>query len=232
MTEKQEKQLGFDNMVEIEETTDIVETTQDEGVGQLSLYSSKPIFDASDIQPPVLKLLQALSPDVTEGSGKAGQWNLSGFSNADKLTVVPISFAKRREYRNDDTFQLECTSYDGEVGEGTPGGLCMGCPMNTWTKEGSRNVGPKCQFIYSYMVFVKEFDTVAVINFKRTALGVGRTLNSIVARTGMLNCAITLGSKLTQAKKGSYYVPTVTPVLDEVESSAAMAKAKSLLGYK
>jgi hypothetical protein len=195
----------------------------------LAIYSDKPSFNPEDVTPPMLKLMQPLSPAVVEGSARGGQWELQGFAAADSLTIVPISFARRREYRAPDDPVLACASFDGETGEGTPGGICADCPMNKWTGEGKNRRGPQCQFMYSYMVYAVELDSVAIINFRRTGLGVGRTLNSMVNRAGMAAIAVKLESKLQSNSKGSFYIPKITPIQGE-EAQNAVAKAKALLG--
>ena len=55
------------------ESTAIIEI-DDDTTAPMVAYSSKPIFRPEDITPPVLKLLQGLSPEVQEGNGKPGQW--------------------------------------------------------------------------------------------------------------------------------------------------------------
>lgn len=221
-------QPAFEGMIEQPIASDLA-PAEEEYDAPLSIYSEKPTFNPEDITPPIMKLLQALSPEVVEGNAKAGKWLLSGFEAADAVTIVPISFARRREYRAEDEPMLACASYDGETGEGTPGGVCADCPMNKWTGEGKNRKGPQCVFMYSYMVYVKEFDTIVLINFKRTGLGVGRTLNGIVARMGIRQVAVTLKSKLQTGGRGSYYIPQILPLSGE-EAAEAIQSAKSLLG--
>lgn len=224
------KQLPlFEGMVEEPLPSDLAPVEDESEAAPLSIYSERPVFNPEDITPPVMKLLQALSPDVVEGNGKAGQWSLSGFPAKDALTIVPVSFARRREYRAEDEPILACVSFDGETGEGTPGGLCADCPMNKWTGEGKNRKGPQCVFMYSYMAYIQEYDTIALINFKRTGLSVGRSLNSIVARSGMKAVAVTLQSKLQSGGKGSYYIPQIVPVTGEV-AATAISKARAMLG--
>lgn len=202
---------------------------EEDSSAPMEIYQERPAFNPEDITPPIIKLLQALSPDVVEGSAKAGTWFMSGFSPEPVLTIVPISFARRREYRMEDEPMIACASFDGETGEGTPGGICADCPMNKWTGEGKSRKGPACVFMYSYMVYVQEYDTIALINFKRTGLGVGRTLNSIVARSGMKAVAVKLQAKLQSSNKGTYYIPQILPMTAEA-SGEPVAKAKAMLG--
>lgn len=227
MSKEKEEQLSFNGMLE-SEGTEII-PTDEESSAPLSVYSDRPAFLPEDITPPILKLLQALSPEVVEGAAKAGVWALAGFTPASTVTIVPISFARRREYRPEGEQLLACASYDGETGEGTPGGFCHECPMNKWTGEGKNRKGPQCVFMYSYMVYIVEFETVALINFKRTGLGVGRSLNSIVARSGMKSVAVQLGSKLQTGGKGSYYIPQLLP-MSPADMTAPVEKARKFLG--
>ena len=225
----QNVQPSFEGMIEDADTGMSLEPMDGESSAPLSVYSEKPVFNPEDITPPILKLLQALSPDVVEGNAKAGQWSLSGFDPAESVTIVPISFARRREYRADNEPIVACASFDGETGEGTPGGICADCPMNKWTGEGKNRKGPACVFMYSYMVYVSEFDSVALINFKRTGLGVGRSLNSLVSRSAMGAIAVKLLSKLQTGGRGSYYIPQIQPLKPE-DAVSPITGARKILG--
>lgn len=222
-------QPTFEGMIEGTDAEQALEPMDGESSAPLSVYSEKPVFNPEDITPPILKLMQALSPDVVEGSAKSGQWVLTGFDPQESVTIVPISFARRREYRADNEPIVACASFDGETGEGTPGGICADCPMNKWTGEGKTRKGPACVFMYSYMVYVAEFDSIALINFKRTGLGVGRALNSIVSRSAMGQLAVRLQSKLQTGGRGSYYIPQILPLKPEA-AVAPIDAAKKMLG--
>lgn len=220
-------QMSFDGMLNDGDNKSLIvpEINDDEeAIAPIAAYSDKPIFAAEDITPPIMRLMQGLSPEVQEGSAKPGQWVLSGFEPKESVIAIPIAYAKRREYRDPDTNLITCTSLDGETGVGVPGGTCAECEMNRWTGEGKNRKGPQCVFMYSYLIYVNEFDTGCILNFKRTGLGVGRSLNSLVSRQGFGNVAVKITSKIQTGGKGSYYIPQLTPInspeMDEIKDKA------------
>ena len=191
-----------------------------------ALFSTNPTdFDMGDIVPPLLRLGQGLSPEVQEGVAKPGQWLLSGFDALDSVIVVPLAFARRRELRDNDTNSIMCSSNNGELGVGEPGGLCADCPMNKWSGEGKNRKPPACTFFYSYMVYITEFDTAALINFKKTALGSARMLNSLIQRHKFGSLAVKLTAKSQKGKKGSYFIPQIGVVTQE-DAKVALEQAK------
>lgn len=194
----------------------------EEASAPLDIYTSQPSFTMEDIAPPMLKLLQGLSPEVSDGTGSPGQWALAGFDPKEDMVVVPISFARRREYRDPDTFALMCKSFDGETGHGEPGGSCADCPMNKWN-DGRP---PKCQFMYSYVMYCADYQAGGIVNFKRTGLAAGKALNSIMSRRGFGNVALILGSKKQSGKKGSYYIPQLRP-MDAEEEAAVLNDSRA-----
>lgn len=213
------KQLPiFDGMMD--EDNKELAVVDEEEAAPLDIYTNQPSFTIEDIAPPMLKLLQGLSPEVQDGVGSAGEWALSGFDPKEDLVVVPMSFARRREYRDDDTFALLCKSFDGETGTGEPGGNCADCPMNKWIDSKP----PKCQFMYSYVMYVADFQAGGIVNFKRTGLAAGKSLNSIMSRRGFGNVALILGSKKQSGKKGAYYIPQLRP-MDAEEEAAVLSEA-------
>lgn len=231
MSNKEEpKQMTFDGMLGNDEEKALAPLEQDEEEvsAPISVYSSKPVFAAEDITPPMLRLMQGLSPEVQEGAAKPGQWVLSGFDPKESVLAVPIAYARRREYRDPDTNSIACNSFDGENGVGVPGGVCADCPMNKWTGEGKSRKGPQCVFMYSYLMYVDEFDTGCILNFKRTGLAAGRSLNSLVSRQGFGNVVVRVGSKIQSGGKGSYYIPQLAPVSGP-DADAVKQRGKSFI---
>jgi len=213
---KEEQQPIFEDMVN--KGSELMPVEEE---ASLDIYTNQPKFTIEDIAPPMLKLLQGLSPEVQDGIGVSGQWVLAGFDPKDDLTIVPVSFARRRELRDEDTFALVCKSYDGETGKGEPGGSCADCPMNKWI-DGKP---PKCQFMYSYVMYVSDYQAGGIVNFKRTGLAAGKALNSIMSRRGFGNVAVILASKKQAGKKGTYYIPQLRP-LDSEEEAAVLEDSK------
>ena len=225
------KQLTFDGMVEEPqgsgpEPADV--EAESSAIVPVSTYSNETTFSSDDIAPPLLRLAQGLSPEVQEGTAKPGQWLLSGFDPRQSVTIVPLAFARRRELRDEDN-QILCSSQDAVTGEGSPGGSCAACPMNMWTGDGKNRRPPQCSFFYSYMVYIMEHDSLAVINFKRTALGTAKMLNSAVSRKGFGNLALTLTGKAQTGKRGSYYTPQITNAPADVTEIAIGMASQAVL---
>lgn len=213
---------------------DTQDLSQTEGTGEeaqenvsLALFAQSAPLTTSDVQIPRIRLMQGLSDEVTNGHAKIGQIILTGFPPVDTLTVIPVGFQRRRELREQNTFSLLCRSTDGEVGVGYPGGSCAVCPMATWTGEGDQRTPPACSFMYTYLVYAPEVGSLALLDFKKTTLQVGKVLNTIVMQRGLRNFSVVLGSTRATSKKGAYYVYTVTP---EQVNSAAVAKVLANAG--
>lgn len=216
----------FDSMID---NQDAMVPYEDESSAPITTYTSQDVFSMDDMTPPMLRLGQGLSPEVQEGAAKPGQWLFSGYPPCDVLHIVPLGFAKRRECRDVDGIGLMCTSSDAITGEGEPGGTCAGCPMNVWSGEGKNRRPPQCTFYYSYMVYVHEHDTLAIVNFKKTGLNTARMLNSIVHRKGFGQVAIFLSSKSKSGSRGSYQIPQIAPVSDDI-ATPIIASAQAFMG--
>ena len=198
--------------------------------GAMSLYSAVPDLDSSDIVWPRLRLAQGLSPEVQQGIAKPGQWVLVGQEPADQLTIVPMMFAKRRELVDKD-FNKLCTSRDSRTGVGDPGGDCSRCIMAQFTGPKAQRVPPQCSLVYTYLVYIVEYGTVAQMDLKKTSSPVGKLLNTIIMQKGMGNFAIVLGQKSQQSRYGTFNVPTVRPTAMTPEIKAAAASAMSAGGF-
>lgn len=203
------------------------EVMEDDEVGTSAIvaYTDKPTFSSGDIVPAMLRLAQGLTPEVQDGSAKPGQWLLPGFKPYDAVTIVPLMFAKRREYRDEDG-QAVCVSDNSLEGIGDPGGICEACEMNKWAGERGKRKPPPCTFMYAYMVYVLEADSIAILYFKKTSIGIGRMLNAMVAQKGMRETAIRLSSKSQSGKKGSYFTPMIAPLTPELSQQAVSSAAQ------
>jgi hypothetical protein len=203
------KQLEFDAMTD--GSTPENEVPEEASNVGLSIYSGKMEVTQEDIYMPRLQLMQGLSKAVQEGTAVAGQWLVTGYEAAVEYTIVPLLFGRRRELTDEDFTKL-CISNDGLAGVGAPGGVCADCPMNQWSEDtkGKRKP-PKCTFIYSYVVYVIELGTPAILEFKRSGITAGKTLNTVTAQRGLGNFGVVLKSTNQQGGRGSYYIPTVMP---------------------
>lgn len=198
-----------DQMIEEEQTVNMSR-------GGLSVYNQTPALDSSDVLIPKLRLAQGLTPEVQSGDAKPGQWLLTGEEPFQDIVVIPVGLARRRELRDPDSrSSILCRSGDGISGVGDPGGNCATCEMAAWTptkskKAGAKNSPPLCAFIYSYMVYVPETKSVALLEFSRTALTVGKMLNTMVAQKGLGAFGVRLGASSRQSTQGTFYSPTVS----------------------
>lgn len=194
----------------------------DQPIFSLQSYSNAPVFDAEDILIPRIRLAQGLTNEVQAGTAKPGQWIVTGFEPADEITIVPL-LASRQRRLTDEDFQTLCQSSDGVTGVGTPGGACSKCPKNQWTDgpKGRRNP-PACTFSYAFVVYVVDFETMAIVEFRRTGIQAGKTLNTNVMRFGLGRFAAILRSGAKQGPRGAYYTATVVPtkVTEEILSQA------------
>jgi hypothetical protein len=191
---------------------------------QIGNFSSHVDFSSDDIVIPRIRLAQGLTAEVQDGTAKPGQWLLTGFDPVDELTVVPVMFSRQRALRDDEGAVL-CKSQDSITGEGIPGGTCQFCPMNQWADgpKGER-VPPQCVFSYVYIVYVAEFESMALIEFRRTNIQAGKTVNTMAAQRGLGNFAVKVKAAKQQGKRGTFYSTIVQPVtVDKKVLEAARA---------
>lgn len=218
---------NFDKMVGNDQETEIVPVEESQASVQLANFSNSVNFGSEDLVIPRIKLAQQMTAEVVEGSAKFGQWILTGYDAADELTVVPLLFARNRTLR-DDAGVILCRSNDGLYGEGDPGGECAKCPMTQWRENASgANFPPPCVFSYNYICYVVEYGAMGMLEFKRTSLNAGKTVNTIAAQRGIGNFALKLRSAQSKSKKGTYASPVVQPIVVDPE---VLATAKSFLG--
>lgn len=230
------KKGRFDEYVEEgtppNDETDIVLSTPKSA---MTSYSNSPVIDTSDVFIPKLRLAQALTAEVTNGTAKSGQWVVSGEDPMVKPVIVPLLMNRRRELRDsDDNRQVMCRSFDSLKGVGSPGGDCSTCPMAKWTegKKGKGNLPPQCNFIYSYVVYVIDIDQVVILEFSRTSIAAGKMLNTVILQKGLGNFAVQLSSASSKNARGqTFYAPVINgaKVTDKV-MAVAKAKAEDMFG--
>jgi len=204
----------FDDMLDVDDSVEN-ELAAVEPTGIAAFSNDASIFSTADMAPPMLRLSQALTPEVVDGEAKAGQWIVTGKEAVDEVHVVPLAFARRRMLRDADSGELLCSSDDAKWGIGDPGGSCEDCPMAKWQGDKGARKPPQCIFYYSYIVYAAEFDGNALLDFKKTSLGIGKMLNAAIARDGFGKVAIKLTAKLNKGRRGSYYTPALAPVKDQ-----------------
>lgn len=222
MAEKSE----FDKMVDGVEDVDPSEDEAQTGI-QLANFQASLDLGSEDLMIPRLRLMQGLSTEVQDGSASPGQWVLSGYDPQDNVTYVPLLFARNRTLR-DEEGSILCKSRDAKTGEGEPGGNCDECIMNKWIEnEKGPNTPPKCAFSYVYIGYVPEFESIALVEFRRTSINAGKMLNTVSAQRGLGNFAVKLKTSKQTGKRGTFYQAVVQPTQIEEE---VLMRARTALG--
>lgn len=219
------KPAKFEDLPDDEQTVEsrALVTTEEPGDVDLTsrVYTSDAEFDRDDTMIPRLRLAQQLTPEVTNGDAEGGQWVLVGGEPVDDVIVVPISWGKSRELREED--DVVCSSNDAKTGRGqygvgskvNPDGLCdeVHCPMAQWTENAKtgKNNKPKCALIYSYVAWDETHQALVAIDMKSTATNAAKLMNTIVrAKGGFGKVAVKLGSSASKNAKGQpFFIPTV-----------------------
>jgi len=217
------RKASFEGMVEEVEETSVPKSN-------LAVYSDKPTMDSNDLFIPRLRLAQGLTKEVQDGEAKPGQWLVLGAEPAAEVTVIPVAMTRRRELRDPDERTVACRSGDSITGVGNPGGECSSCPMNQWTPTKSgKNNPPACSFLYSYMVWVIEAETMAILEFSRTSITTGKMINTMVAQRGLGTFCAKLTSSSKQGPKGTFYSPVVSMSAAKTEDfKRALAESQSV----
>ena len=192
---------------------EIEPSTQASAPGGLNDFSYVP--EASEISLPYIRLAQGLSPEVTEGTAKPGQWILPDGSLSDHVTGTVIGMRRTRVYRTND--EIACRSDDAVVGRGTPGGDCANCPLQQWTKNGDKSVPPACTMNFQYLLGYQDADGneagIGVVNMSsKSASKVASQINLNMRLHGPNGFKITLGSQKIAKGARTYQVPTLTNV--------------------
>lgn len=176
-------------------------------------------FTPEDVQIPRIRLAQALTPEVVDGSAKAGQWILPGGKSTKtlKVTIIGVRKTRARVQLSSDGQNRTVLCRAGApagaalIGVGDPGGACEQCPFSQWTTDESTGarIPPECNLAYEYWC---QFDdnTNALIVFQKTALQAGKELNTILAQRAGSPVTVSLGSVLNKRGNRSWYTPTVT----------------------
>ena len=129
-----------------------------------------------------LRLLQGLSPLVSQGAGRPGEYHMEGHEGAldTPLLVIPVMTGVFRQLwwpQDPDAVErnMICSSSGGRVGHGDPGGNCQICPYAQWSASetpGGKSKPPACTFIRSYMLYIPETGQPARWDLKSTGLRV------------------------------------------------------------
>lgn len=213
---------------ELETPAEVVEpkTKQSTGSGEIDFYTGpdepKPqgtenfdyVPETEDIQLPYIRLAQGLTPEVTEGKARPGQWILPDGTLSETITGVVIGMRRVRAYREDQ--ELLCRSLDSVMGIGDPGGPCEQCPLSQWVQgKDGKNVPPKCTLSYQYLMEYgdEESGGIGVVSMStRSASRVAAQVNLHVRMHGFRAFQVTLGSASVVKGARKFQTPTLNNV--------------------
>ena len=183
---------------ETPQDTDIVPAHFSSGY-DMGVYSNEESFDdsPSSIRGLYLTIAQDNSPPVkgdkrdSAGNSWRGQFYASGdlglgedveFNNPlELITVVPIAgAAKQQLWSERPDSRVVCSAvgrkFSELVGTGMPGGPCKDCSLAKWVDRKP----PPCPQVYSFVVYVVEWQLIAMWDLTRSTAQVGRAINEWV----------------------------------------------------
>lgn len=208
-------------------------------------------MDSTDITIPRIVILQGLSPEVSEGRGKPGEFFIKGLERnlgATPLEVIVLLRNKSRIRWQD--LQLGggilCRSFDAKVGIGEPGGSCEACKFSQWEVSDENKGGrPGCDIYQNLIVVIRndgEWLPMA-ISGNRSKLKALKNLNSLLMvelakQRPLFSKSYVIEPKDATNPKGlRYFSYRVSPAnnnqqLPEEEQLRAYELFKSLKGKK
>jgi hypothetical protein len=201
---------------------------------------------SEDVIIPRLVILQGLSPAVSEGQGKPGEFYVTGIQRnlgMEPIEIICIMRNKSRIRWRDLTLGggILCRSFDSRLGVGDPGGDCETCKFQQWTAMKR----PECD-IYQNLIIVLRRDNEwmpMALSGNRTKLKVMKNLNTMLMLELSKGRPLCSKSYMLSPKNASnaqglkYFNYSVSvgnnnqPISDE-EQSKAIAIFGSLKGKK
>ncbi|MFH1328120.1 MAG: hypothetical protein ABIH76_04670 [Candidatus Bathyarchaeota archaeon] len=164
-------------------------------------------IECTDIILPRIKLMQALSPEVSNGKAKPGDMinSLTGHNYGQSLEFVPLLHFKSRMFwqDRDEGNAVLCSSDDAKKPKdpnaplkiakslkitGFPKAIntCNECPFGKFDgdEEDDRKKRPKCTLYYNFPILIKGDEAPSALAMSRTKLKVGKKLISLAIYTG------------------------------------------------
>lgn len=158
--------------------------------------------DADDLIIPRIKVAQALSPEVKEGSVKIGAIfnSLTTEDLTDKVFIPVCKFNNNVWWRDrSEGGGIICRSADGRTGQHEDGSTlycaqCRKCEFDN-TKKG-REAIPKCTKYINFLGFFEDSFMPIILSFSKTNMAEGKKMYSMakVTRQNIWNFGYTLAS--------------------------------------
>ncbi len=172
----------------------------------VTMYSEAPLGfgdnDADDIIIPRIKIAQALSPEVKDGSVKIGEIfnSLTTETLTDKIFVPVCKFNNNVLWRDRaEGGGIICRSADGKTGQYEDGSIlycaqCRKCEFDN-TKKG-REAIPSCTKYINFLGFFANDYMPIILSFSKTNMSEGKKMYSMakVTRQNIWNFGYTLAS--------------------------------------
>ena len=206
-------------------------------------------MDSGDVSVPRIVVLQGLSPEVTNGQGKPGDFYVKGLERnlgSAPLEVVILLRNKSRIRWQD--LQLGggilCRSGDAKSGVGDPGGNCAACPYSQWEVSDDNKSGrPGCDVYQNLIVVLRKDDDWFPMSLSgnRSKLKAFKNLNALLmvemgkGRPLFTKSYLVESIKQTNKQSMQYFSLRIAPgngnaLLPDDEQQKAFALFKSLKG--
>lgn len=187
-----------------------------------------------DLVMPRVRLLQALSAEVSGGDSRAGTLcnSLTGEEYGDNIEVIFAMFLKNRVFFAEALKEPPvCSSPDALNGNL---GVCAQCPHSAWKKKGEegKRGGPDCTLFYNFPAIILSgapdrtlTEMLASVSFGRTSAKAAMKLLSKVKLSGKnwWDKIYTIGTEQKTGPKGVYYILTIEDGRDTTEQERKVA---------
>ena len=175
-------------------------------------------LEREDITLPRIKLLQAMSDEVSNNNASPGEWlnMLSGQSYGTQFEFIPISVWKSRTYfaENRDDSPI-CRSADAFTS--IDGHQCLIECQHDKAWEWKDGAPPRCTLGYNYLVIPIVDTFPAIITLMKTSFKAGKALNTLLvaARCPAWHWVYEFYSVKESNSRGTYYVAAVRKKIDD-----------------
>lgn len=164
-------------------------------------------IDKSDISIPRIQIIQPTS----QSGGTTGKMaNIATGEEFDFMDVVFLAVRKSRirwEPSEDGKLDLSldplCRSKDSKFGEGSPGGECQNCELQTWM-NGQR---PECQLKYNFLGVDMETRMPFLMTVGGTSFKEGKKVltKAVLNKIPLYSFKVHIEPQLVQSANGKYY---------------------------